>query len=98
MNKTELINRAAESCGLRKKDAERFTETLLSLMKDTLAAGERVTLTNFGTFEVRQREARVGRNPKTGQAVEIPPVKTPVFRPCASLKSYVEEKGENHAS
>lgn len=98
MNKTELVSRAAAACGLRKKDAELFTETLLTMMKEALASGERVTLTNFGTFEIRQREARVGRNPKTGQAVEIPPVKAPVFRPCAGLKTYVEEKGENHAS
>ena len=91
MNRTELVSRAAQTCGITKKEAESFTDAFLAALKDALSQGEKVTITNFGTFEVKQRKARVGRNPKTSQVVDIPPVKTPVFRPCPSLKKSIDK-------
>ena len=91
MNKTEWIAAAAERAGLPKKDAERILSAALEIVAETLEAGERVQLSGFGSFEVRDREARVGRNPLTKEAVEIPATRVPVFKPSKVLKESVEK-------
>ena len=90
MNKTELIAAAAEASGLQKKDAERFMNAALDIMAQSLRKGEKVQLSGFGTFEVKQRQARMGRNPKTREAVEIPPARVPDFKPSQNLKEIVK--------
>mgnify|MGYP002518281160 CR=1 FL=1 len=90
MNKTELIAAAAEASGIQKKDAERFMNAALDIMAQSLRKGEKVQLSGFGTFEVKQRQARMGRNPKTREAVEIPPARVPDFKPSQNLKEIVK--------
>ena len=90
MNKTELIAAAAEASGIQKKDAERFMNAALDIMAQALKKGDKVQLTGFGTFEVKQRQARMGRNPKTREAVEIPPARVPDFKPSQNLKEIVK--------
>ena len=90
MNKTELIAAAAEAAGIQKKDAERFMNAALDIMAQSLRKGEKVQLSGFGTFEVKQRQARMGRNPKTREAVEIPPARVPDFKPSQNLKEIVK--------
>ena len=89
MNKTELIAAAAEKAGMSKKDAERLLNAALDTITVSLAKGERVQLSGFGIFEVKDREARVGRNPRTKEAIEIPATRTPVFKASAALKDSV---------
>ena len=90
MNKNELIAAVSESAGLTKKDTERVINAAFDTISAQLAAGNRVQLTGFGIFEVKQRQARVGRNPRTKEAVQIPASKTPVFKPSKALKEIVE--------
>ena len=89
MNKTELIAIAAESAGLTKKDTERVLNAAIDAMTAALVKGEKVQLSGFGNFEVREREARMGRNPHTGEAVSIPAAQVPVFKPSKRLKDSV---------
>ena len=90
MNKTELIAAAAEASGIQKKDAERFMNAALDIMAQSLRKGDKVQLSGFGTFEVKQRQARMGRNPKTREAMEIPPARVPDFKPSQNLKEIVK--------
>ena len=90
MNKNELIAAVSESAGLTKKDTERVINAAFDTISAQLAAGNRVQLTGFGIFEVKQRQARVGRNPRTKEPVEIPASKSPVFKPSKALKEAVE--------
>ena len=80
MNKTELIAEIAKKAGLSKKDAEKALNAALDTVAETLAAGEKVQLVGFGGFDVKNREARMGRNPKTKEAIEIPASRVPVFK------------------
>ena len=80
MNKTELISVVSESAGLTKKDTERVLNAAFDTITAELAKGDRVQVSGFGIFEVKTREARVGRNPKTKEAIEIPATKVPVFK------------------
>ena len=91
MNKTELIAAIAEKAGLSKKDAEKALNATLDTVTETLAAGEKVQLVGFGGFEVKSREARMGRNPKTKETIEIPASKLPVFKAGKALKDKVAE-------
>ena len=91
MNKTELISAAAERSGVTKKDTEKALNAALELIATHLSRGEKIQLSGFGNFEVRQREARGGRNPHTGEAVSIPAAKVPVFKPSKLLKDSVEK-------
>ena len=91
MNKTELIAEIAKKAGLSKKDAEKALNAALDTVAETLAAGEKVQLVGFGGFEVKNREARMGRNPKTKEAIEIPATKLPVFKAGKALKDKVAE-------
>ena len=89
MNKTELIAIAAENAGLTKKDTERVLNAALDAITLALVRGEKVQLSGFGTFETKDREARVGRNPHTKEAVEIPATRVPAFKASKALKDIV---------
>ncbi len=89
MNKTDLIAAAAQSAGLTKKDTERVVNAALDIITASLRSGEKVQLSGFGTFELRAREARIGRNPHTKEAVNIPATNVPVFKASKALKDTV---------
>lgn len=89
MNKNELIESVVNSTDLKKKDAEAAVNTVLETITDTLAEGDKVTLIGFGTFEVRERKARKGRNPATGEEIDIPASKSPAFKAGKALKDRV---------
>lgn len=91
MNKTELISSVAEKSELTKKDAEKAVNALFTSVEEALAKGEKVQLVGFGTFEVRERKARTGRNPQTGEEIQIPAAKVPAFKAGKSLKEAVEK-------
>ena len=80
MNKTELIAEVAKKCGISKKDAEKAVTTTFDTIADALSQGDKVQLVGFGGFETKKREARMGRNPKTKEAIEIPATTIPVFK------------------
>ena len=89
MNKTDLITAAAEKSGLSKKDAERVVNALLDTLTTSLAKGEKVQISGFGIFETKEREARVGRNPHTKEAIEIPATRVPTFKASKALKDNI---------
>ncbi len=89
MNKTELIAAAAEAAGMSKKDTERVLNAALDAVSKSLVTGDKVQLSGFGIFEVRDRQARTGRNPVTKQSVQIPATRVPVFKPSKNLKDRV---------
>ena len=89
MNKTELIASAAQSAGLTKKDTERVLNAAIDAITASLIAGEKVQLSGFGTFEVKAREARIGRNPHTKETIDIPATNVPVFKASKALKDVV---------
>ena len=91
MNKTELIAEVALKAGLSKKDAEKALNATIDVITEALAGGDKVQLVGFGGFEVKSREARMGRNPKTKEAIEIPATKLPVFKAGKALKDKVAE-------
>lgn len=91
MNKTELIASVAEKCGITKKDAERVINATLDSVTASLVAGDKVQLSGFGIFETKQREARIGRNPRTKEAIQIPASRQPVFKASKALKDAVEK-------
>ena len=91
MNKTELIAAVAEKTGLTKKDAERVVNATVETITETLVKGEKVQVSGFGIFEVRAREARTGRNPRTKETIEIPATKLPAFKASKTLKDAVAE-------
>ncbi|MFN8657807.1 MAG: HU family DNA-binding protein [Candidatus Obscuribacterales bacterium] len=80
MNKAELVDVIAKEAGTTKKDAETVINKMMETIVKRVASGEKVTLVGFGTFEVRQRKARTGRNPKTNQPLEIPAKRVPGFK------------------
>lgn len=86
MNKQELISAAAEKTGFSKKDTEATVTAVLETIISALEDNEKVQLVGFGSFEVKDRAARIGRNPKTKEAIEIPASKAPVFKPSKALK------------
>lgn len=86
MNKTELIAAVAEKAGLSKKDADAAVAAVFESVKDALAAGDKVQLFGFGTFEVRTRAARTGLNPQTKQPIQIAASKAPVFKAAKAFK------------
>lgn len=89
MNKTELIALAAENSGLTKKDTERVINATLDAITASLLKDEKVQLSGFGTFDVKAREARTGRNPYTKAAIEIPATKVPVFKASKAMKDLI---------
>lgn len=91
MNKAELITVMAEKSGFTKKDAEKALKAFIESVDETLANGEKVQLVGFGTFEVKQRGERKGRNPKTLEEITIPASKVPVFKAGKELKEKVNK-------
>jgi len=89
MTKTELIANVADKAGLAKKDAEKAINAIFDSITNALKEGDRVQVIGFGTFEVRERAARKGRNPQTGKEIEIAASKTPAFKPGKALKDAV---------
>ncbi len=89
MNKTELIAAAAEAAGMSKKDTERVLNAAIDAISRSLVAGEKVQISGFGIFETKDRQARMGRNPATREAVEIPATRVPTFKPSKNLKDLV---------
>ncbi len=86
MNKTELIDRIAESADISKASAGRALDAALDAITDSLKQADPVALVGFGTFTVRERAARTGRNPQTGQPIQIAAAKVPAFKPGKALK------------
>ncbi len=89
MNKTELIGKVAATSGMTKKDVEKVMNAFFAAVEDTLKTGDKIQLIGFGTFEVRQRQARKGRNPQTGVEIDIPASKIPAFKAGKALKDAV---------
>lgn len=90
MNKSDLIEAVAKGCGCSKADAGACLDTTIEAITKSLKKGEAVTLVGFGTFNVRKRAARTGRNPQTGKEIRIPAKKVPVFKPGKVLKAAVK--------
>ncbi len=90
MNKEQLVEKVADKTGATKKDALEIVNTALDLVTGTLKKGEKVTLVGFGTFLVRKRKAREGRNPQTGAKIKIPAKRVPAFTAGKELKSAVK--------
>ena len=91
MNKTELIAAVAEKTDLSKKDADAAVSAVLGAITDALKAGDKIQLVGFGTFEVRNRAAKQGRNPRTGETMTVPASKDPAFKAGKALKDAVAE-------
>jgi len=93
MTKAELVEDVAEAAELTKKDAERLVEIVFESIIETLNQGEKIELRGFGSFRLRRREPRKGRNPKTGDKVDVPPKKVPYFKPGKELKDLINKAG-----
>ncbi len=91
MKKTELIDAIKETTGLSKKDSEKALTAALDAIVNAVAAGEKVQLTGFGTFEQRTRNARTGVDPRTGNSIEIPASKVPAFKAGKAFKDVVNQ-------
>ena len=91
MNKTQLIDVVATKTGLKKKDAEAAVNAMNEAITEALKAGDKVQIIGFGTYEVKERAAREGRNPKTGEAIAIAASKAPAFSAGKALKDAVNE-------
>lgn len=91
MTKSDLIERVAEKSGLTKKDAGKAVEAVFESVTEALSGGERVQIVGFGTFEVRERAARRGRNPQTGKEIDIAARKVPAFKAGKALKDSVAQ-------
>jgi DNA-binding protein HU-beta len=89
MNKTELVARIAENTGTSKKDCEKMLDATLDEIIDSLSSGEKVQIVGFGVFDVKDRAARVGRNPKTKEAINIPPTRIPQFKAGKALRDAI---------
>ena len=89
MNKTELIAATAEKANISKKDTEAAVNAVVAVITEALKKGDKVQLVGFGSFEVRERAARVGRNPKTKETISIPASKVPAFKAGKALKDSI---------
>ncbi|MCE7946021.1 MAG: HU family DNA-binding protein [Chloroflexi bacterium CFX4] len=92
MQKTDLIKRVAESANLTQADAAKAVNALIDIVTETLKSGEKVTITGFGTFEVRESAARTGTNPRTKEKITIAARKRPTFSPGSQLREAVSGK------
>lgn len=91
MNKKELIGAVAEATGQTKKDAELVVDSTFDVITSALKDGEKVKVHGFGSFEVRERAARKGRNPQSGEEIEIPATKAPAFKAAKALKDAIKQ-------
>jgi len=90
LNKTELISELAQKVNMTKKDAEKVVNAFFGTVEEALKSGDKVQLIGFGTFEVRERQARKGRNPQTGEEISIPAARVPAFKAGKALKDAVD--------
>jgi|TARA_B100000959_G_C14732059_1_gene521431 integration host factor subunit beta len=93
MRKVELIERVAAQSSLNRKEAVGAVEAVLSSIIESLATGEKVELRGFGSFRIRKKSARIGRNPRSGQRVDVPPKTVPYFRAGKALRELVDNEG-----
>jgi integration host factor subunit beta len=98
MTKAELVEKVANQINLTKKQTEVVVNTVFSSITDSLAEGKKVELRGFGSFRIRQRNARVGRNPKSGQKVDVPSKKVPFFKAGKELRELVDEQEAQEAA
>jgi integration host factor subunit beta len=98
MTKAELVEDVARAAELTKKDAERLVEIVFESIIETLNQGEKIELRGFGSFRVRERGARRGRNPKTGDPVDIPAKRVPYFKPGKEMKELINEEAAGGSS
>ena len=98
MTKAELVEDVARAAELTKKDAERLVEIVFESIIETLNLGEKIELRGFGSFRVRERGARRGRNPKTGDPVDIPAKRVPYFKPGKEMKELINEESSDDNS
>ena len=91
MNKTELVAAVAEKTGASKKDSEKLVSAVFETITDALVAGDKVALVGFGAFEVKERPARIGRNPRTKEEITIPATRAAAFKPGKALKDAVNK-------
>ena len=91
MNKTDLVAAVAQKTGLTKKDAERVVNATVETISENLVKGEKVQISGFGIFEVKEREARIGRNPRTKESIQIPASRQPAFKASKTLKDSVSK-------
>jgi DNA-binding protein HU-beta len=91
LNKAELVSAVAEKADMSKKDAEKAVKAVFEVIEETLAQSEKVQLVGFGTFEVKERAERTGRNPQTKEAITIPAAKVPGFKAGKALKDAVQK-------
>ena len=92
MTKAELVEEVAKNSNLTKKDAEVIVQTVLDSIIDSLKEGRKVELRGFGSFRLRQRSSRTGRNPKTGEKVKVPAKRIPYFKPGKELKDLINQQ------
>ena len=91
MKKSEIVAALADTLDLNRRDAEKAVDVVFDTIADALAAGDKVVISGFGTFEVRTRVARSGRNPRTGEEISVPAQKTPAFKVGKILKDAVNK-------
>lgn len=89
MNKSELVDAVADQAELSKNDVQRTLDAILDTITETVKRGEKVSITGFGNFEQRERAARTGRNPQTGEEMQVPASKAPAFKPGKAFKDAV---------
>lgn len=92
MNKSELIERMAERCGLNSMQAEEIVNLIYKKMKDTMVSGGRIEIRGFGSFVVKEYQSYQGRNPKTGEKIPVPPKKLPFFKVGKELKERIDHE------
>ena len=93
MTKAELVDEVARNTQLTKKHAEMIVNTVFESIVDSLKDGEKIELRGFGSFRIRRRNSRIGRNPKTGARVKVPPKRIPYFKPGKQLKELLNQDG-----
>jgi integration host factor subunit beta len=101
MTKAELIEEVSKVVEMTRKDSETIVETIFDSIVNSLHKGEKIEIRGFGSFRTRQRQPRVGRNPKTGSRVEVPSKRIPFFKPSKELRDLVNhsaQAGESHAA
>ena len=91
MNKAELVGAVADRTGLSKKDSDKALTAAFEVITSTLQAGEKVQLVGFGVFDIKERAARIGRNPRTKEPIDIPATRAPIFKPGKILKDAVDQ-------
>jgi integration host factor subunit beta len=91
MTKAELVEEVSEKTGLPKKQAEIVVNTVFESIVETLKTGEKIELRGFGSFRIRQRDSRMGRNPKTGEKVDVPAKRIPYFKPGKELRELLNQ-------